>query len=111
MRTPPLLDEAEAEGLIKEIMLPTFAALEDAWSQIETVDGPVALADIKIEVGRRERDGVLAVADVVDNDSWRIWPGADPTKQLDKQCFREDHPLAEVAEKYQLVADLTSRFT
>jgi hypothetical protein len=31
--------------------------------------------------------------------------------QLDKQCFREDHPLAEVAEKYQLVAELTSQFS
>lgn len=110
MRIEPLLSESEAQGLIKEIMLPTFEALEEAWSQIETIDGPVALADIKIEVGRRKSDGVLAVADVIDNDSWRIWPGADPTKQLDKQCFREDHPLSEVAEKYELVADLTSRF-
>jgi phosphoribosylaminoimidazole-succinocarboxamide synthase len=110
MRIEPLITDDEAEALIRDIMLPTFEALEDAWSKIETVGGPVSLADIKIEVGRREKDGKLAVADVVDNDSWRIWPGADPTKQLDKQCFREDHPLAEVAEKYQLVADLTSQF-
>ncbi len=110
MRIEPLLSDAEVQGLIKEIMLPTFEALEDAWSQIETAGGPVALADMKIEVGRRKRDGVLVVADVIDNDSWRIWPGSDPAKQLDKQCFREDHPLAEVAEKYELVADLTAQF-
>lgn len=111
LRIEPLLSEAEAKGLIKGIMLPTFEALEDAWSRIKTIDGPVALADIKIEVGRRKQDGVLVVADVIDNDSWRIWPGSDPTKQLDKQCFREDHPLSEVAEKYHLVADLTSGFS
>ncbi len=111
MRIEPLLSESELQGLIEKIMLPTFEALEDAWAHIETVDGPVSLADIKIEVGRRKADGRLVVADVIDNDSWRIWPGGDPSKQLDKQCFREDHPLAEVAEKYQLVADLTAKFT
>ena len=40
----------------------------------------------------------------------RLKPGADPSKQLDKQVFREGHPLAEVAENYELVAALTDRF-
>ncbi len=92
------------------IMTPAFLALEDAWSKVETVHGPVALVDFKIEVGRRALDGKLVIADVVDNDSWRIWPGADPKKQLDKQCFRDNSPLSEVAEKYALVARLTARF-
>lgn len=110
METEPLLDAAELAHLEGEIMVPTFLALEQAWSAIETVDGPVALVDLKIEVGRRTRDGKLVIADVIDNDSWRIWPGADPSRQLDKQCFREDHPLQEVAENYELVAALTERF-
>ena len=91
-------------------MAPTFAALERAWGRIETANGPVALVDLKMEVGRRASDGKLVVADVIDNDSWRIWPGADPSKQLDKQVFREGHPLAEVRENYELVAALTDRF-
>ena len=110
METAAVLDAAEVARVEEEIMAPTFAVLEQAWAAIETEDGPVALVDLKIEVGRRKSDGLLVVADVIDNDSWRIWPGGDPTRQLDKQCFREDHPLHEVAEKYQLVTALSERF-
>ena len=110
METPPLLDPEALEDLRDSLMAPTFRALEEAWSAIDTVDGPVALADLKIEVGYRATDGRLVIADVIDNDSWRIWPGANPAKQLDKQCFREDHPLSEVAENYEIVASLTERF-
>ncbi len=110
METTAVLDAAEVVRVEEEIMAPTFEVLEQAWAAIETADGPVALVDMKIEVGRRKSDGVLVVADVIDNDSWRIWPGADPTRQLDKQCFREDHPLHEVAEKYELVTALSERF-
>jgi phosphoribosylaminoimidazole-succinocarboxamide synthase len=108
--TPPLLDERELRYVEDRLMAPTFEALERAWARIETASGPVALVDLKMEVGRRASDGKLVVADVIDNDSWRIWPGADPTRQLDKQVFREGHALAEVAENYELVAALTERF-
>jgi phosphoribosylaminoimidazole-succinocarboxamide synthase len=110
MTIEPELNENEVQSLINDIMIPTFKVLENAWSKIETASGAVALVDMKIEVGRTKRDGKLVVADVIDNDSWRIWPGADPSKQLDKQCFREDHPLSEVAENYQLVAELVEQF-
>lgn len=110
METTPLLDANEVAALEEEIMIPTFEALERAWSGIETVGGPVVLVDMKIEVGRRSSDGRLVVADVIDNDSWRIWPGGDPRRQLDKQSFREGHPLHQVAENYELVAALTERF-
>jgi phosphoribosylaminoimidazole-succinocarboxamide synthase len=110
MSVSPELSKAEVTALIDEIMVPVFRILEEAWAKIETADGPVSLVDMKIEVGRRKRDGVIVVADVIDNDSWRIWPGADPAKQLDKQCFREGHPLSEVSEKYALVAALTEQF-
>jgi phosphoribosylaminoimidazole-succinocarboxamide synthase len=106
----PVLSESEVKDLIEGIMIPTFSILEKAWSDIETGSGPVSLVDMKIEVGRSKKTGKIVLADVIDNDSWRIWPGADPSKQLDKQCFREDHPLNEVAENYQLVAELTGQF-
>ena len=108
--TPPLLSAEELRYVEERLMAPTFEALERAWARIETASGPVALVDLKMEVGRRTSDGKLVVADVIDNDSWRIWPGGDPTRQLDKQVFREGHPLAEVAENYELVAALTERF-
>lgn len=108
--TEPLLSADERRHVETQLMTPTFEALERAWQRIETAHGPVALVDLKMEVGRRASDGKLVVADVIDNDSWRIWPGADPSRQLDKQSFREGHPLAVVAENYELVAALTERF-
>jgi phosphoribosylaminoimidazole-succinocarboxamide synthase len=111
MECPPELSPTEVAEVVERVMTPVFAILEEAWSRIVTTDGPVALVDMKIEIGRRTTDGKLVVADVIDNDSWRIWPGADPAKQLDKQCFREGHPLAEVSEKYSLVAMLTEQLS
>lgn len=107
---PALFGQDEVKSLVNDIMIPTFEVLEKAWAKIETAGGPVALVDMKIEVGRRKSDGKIVLADVIDNDSWRIWPGADPRQQLDKQCFRENHALSEVAEKYELVAELTRQF-
>ena len=104
------LSEEESQTIINDLMLPCFKVLENAWASVETQFGAVALADIKIEAGRRVSDGKLIIADVIDNDSWRIWPGADPTKQLDKQNFRDGSPLSEVADKYALVSELTGQF-
>ncbi|MEM9751412.1 MAG: phosphoribosylaminoimidazolesuccinocarboxamide synthase [Pseudomonadota bacterium] len=106
----PLLTPQELAQAVERIVLPTFAALEAAWARIDTLAGPVWLVDMKVELGRRTRDGALVLADVVDNDSWRIWPGGEPTRQLDKQCFRDGDPLSAVAENYRLVAELTDRF-
>jgi phosphoribosylaminoimidazole-succinocarboxamide synthase len=110
MPIKPILSPAEYVELVEKVMLPTFLVLEAAWSKIATTYGPVRLVDLKIEVGRRLADGKIVIADVVDNDSWRIWPGGDPSKQLDKQCFRDDYPIEQVSEKYALVAQLTKQF-
>src|SRR5947209_6021040 len=85
-----------------------FVTLERAWS---TVD--VTLVDLKIEFGRDAR-GELLVADVIDNDSWRIWPGGDKNRMLDKQVYRNlptvtEQDLQEIADRYALVADLTGK--
>ena len=110
MTIEPMIAEDERQRIIRNLMLPCFQSLEKAWGEVRTEYGPVVLVDLKIEVGRRQKDGDIVIADVIDNDSWRIWPGGDPERQLDKQNFRDGNPLSMVADNYALVAELTQQF-
>jgi len=109
MEIPPTFSKEKQDFVIEKLMRPCFEVLEQAWAKIHTEHGSVALVDMKIEIGSTH-DGSLVIADVIDNDSWRIWPGSDPSKQLDKQCFRDGDSLSSVSDNYALVAQLTQQF-
>ncbi|MBC7236920.1 MAG: phosphoribosylaminoimidazolesuccinocarboxamide synthase [Chloroflexi bacterium] len=116
----PLISEAEivARGiasqeevdLMRETGRKVFLILEKAWAKQD-----VTLVDCKIEYGRAVSDGSLLVADVIDNDSWRIWPGGDKNRMLDKQIYRDmpevtDERLRALLAKYEIVAEMTDKF-
>jgi phosphoribosylaminoimidazole carboxylase / phosphoribosylaminoimidazole-succinocarboxamide synthase len=78
-----------------------FLVLEKAWQLLGR-----RLVDFKIEFGFDPR-GNLLVADVIDNDSWRV---LEDGQYIDKQGYRDGEGLDTVLGKYRLVAELTERF-
>jgi|GEM_PF-212896 len=86
---------------IEEITRKTFLVLEGAWNTLGH-----RLIDFKIEFGI-DTAGNLVVADVIDNDSWRL-RRAD-WKDVSKQTFREGHPLKDVQENYMHVAAMADQ--
>jgi phosphoribosylaminoimidazole-succinocarboxamide synthase len=100
-------------GMMSEIARITFEILAHAWRRRETL-----LVDLKIEFGRLiggEGRGNLVIADVIDNDSWRIWPKGREELMLDKQAYRNletvtPADLDRVRENYETVAELVGSF-
>ncbi len=100
-------------GMMSEIARITFEILAHAWRSRETL-----LVDLKIEFGRLsggEGRGNLVIADVIDNDSWRVWPQGREELMLDKQMYRDletvtPDDLARVHANYETVADLVGSF-
>ena len=100
-------------GVMTELARLTFEILAHAWRKRD-----VLLVDLKIEFGRLvggEGKGQLVIADVIDNDSWRIWPQGREDRMLDKQMYRnletvDDQALAQVRTAYEQVADMVGSF-
>lgn len=86
------------ETILREV----FLVLEGAWNILG-----FRFIDMKIEFGVT-RYSNLVVADVVDNDSWRLRD--NKWEELSKEAFRQDEALTEVEQKYGLVASLVERF-
>ena len=96
-----------------EIARMVFEVLAHAWRRRD-----VLLIDLKIEFGRLlsgEGKGSLVIADVVDNDAWRIWPQGREEMMLDKQMYRNlqnvtPEALDQVRTNYEKVAELVGSF-
>lgn len=94
-------DEAKTLPEMSRIARQAFLVLEKAWQ----LEGGT-LVDLKVEFGTDSK-GNLLLADVIDNDSWRV---LESGAYIDKQVYRDGGALDDVAAKYRHVADVTGRF-
>lgn len=81
-----------------------FSILEQALSILD-----ITLEDLKIEFGRIQvntSQGKIILADVVDNDSWRITKDG---QDISKQGFRNGDDLKTVEGVYKIVAELSKQ--
>ena len=86
---------------MRRIARQAFLVLEKAWQ----LEGG-RLVDFKVEFGFDPK-GRLLLADVIDNDSWRVIANGG---YIDKQVYREGGALDDVAAKYRQVAATTGHF-
>ncbi|AMN43015.1 Multifunctional protein ADE2 [Rhodoplanes sp. Z2-YC6860] len=86
---------------MRAIARQAFLVLERAWA----LEGG-RLVDYKVEFGF-DAKGNLLLADVIDNDSWRV---IENGAYIDKQVYRDGGALDTVAAKYKQVADTTGHF-
>ncbi len=85
-------------GLAKQ----AFTILEEAWQKLG-----LTLVDYKVEFGLDSK-GNLLLADVIDNDSWRLLNASGD--YMDKQLYREHGEMLKVIENYKSVAKLSYSF-
>lgn len=86
---------------MRRIAAQAFLVLEKAWQ----LEGGT-LVDLKVEFGIDPK-GRLLLADVIDNDSWRV---VESGGYIDKQVYRDGGALDDVVAKYARVAEITGHF-
>jgi phosphoribosylaminoimidazole carboxylase PurE protein len=94
-------DESKFFPEMRRIARQAFLILEKAWQ----LEGGT-LVDLKVEFGFDSK-GKLLLADVIDNDSWRVLQSG---AYIDKQVYRDGGALDDVAANYRQVAEITGHF-
>lgn len=102
------LNEADVEKMCMLTRL-IFQLLERAW---QTLD--YSLIDMKVEFGIEKSNGKVILSDVIDNDSWRLWPNGDKRLMLDKQVYRnltqvDSESMEKIRSNFALVAEQTEK--
>ncbi|ESO93819.1 hypothetical protein LOTGIDRAFT_182233 [Lottia gigantea] len=98
------IDEDDID-IMGKMTVAVFEILERAWSSLDC-----SLIDMKIEFGVRTDNGELVVADIIDSDSWRLWPAGDRRLMKDKEVYRQlkevtSEGLETVKRNFQWVAE------
>jgi len=87
---------------VEDILRDVFLVIEGAFGNLG-----YRFIDLKIEFGVNSEDE-LVIADVIDNDSWRLktfdW------EELSKEAFRQGEELDEVEKKYGFVSYFVNQF-
>ena len=102
-----LIEEKHVQHMLEVTRL-VFELLERVWRTCDHV-----LVDMKIEFGVNASHDIV-VSDVIDNDSWRLWPKGEKSAQLDKQIYRElkevkESDLVRVRQSFEVVAQRTQQ--
>ncbi|XP_016958634.1 bifunctional phosphoribosylaminoimidazole carboxylase/phosphoribosylaminoimidazole succinocarboxamide synthetase [Drosophila biarmipes] len=94
--------------IMRRTSLVVFEILERAWKTKNCV-----LVDMKVEFGVDEEGNIL-LADIIDSDTWRIWPAGDKRLMVDKTVYINltavrDSDLGNIKRNYSWVVEqLTS---
>lgn len=89
--------------LMENYIRDVFLILEGCWLTLG-----YRFIDIKIEFGFSQDGEKILIADVIDNDSWRLTDYS--WREISKESFRQGEELDEVERKFGVVASLIKNF-
>ncbi|CAG2119573.1 unnamed protein product, partial [Medioppia subpectinata] len=108
-----LVDEVVVDKILKLAKL-VYEILERVWHSID-----YQLVDVKVEFGvicDENHNKTLVLADIIDNETWRLWPFGDKKQMVDKQIYRvykegevDDKIIDHVRNVFQNVSNLTQK--